>query len=467
MTTVEPIAERPSYVRVPRVKRTGTLEPLRDASGHLYFAGKIRLKDGSRTRVEIPESKRYSEKAARGYLAWAQEEEDRLHTHYLARVAGRAKCEAATAGAPGETCDTWFERYHAYQKELGHTDVATKRSRWFKWMSPRIGSRPIRSITRSDVEDIRDALDASILAWQTDGKGGDRVGGKTAMNVWSCLTSAFRAATSSKRRDLRVLEALPNPCVGVEPPGDKDSRKARRKTFLFPREATALLACEAIPLAWRETYAVALYTYARPGELRVLAWGDIDFDANSIAITKAWDYDAKEIKDPKSRNGVREIPIDAALAPLLRRMAEGKASTALAVPMLDSFGEDHLAEKFREHLLLAKVDRAGLHATTSTHVQSNFRSCRDSGITWLAMAGVDSAKIVRRAGHDDHNTTMGYVKLAEDLTGSLGTPFGPLPDALVSGDSSVRLPVRLDTIELFSRAGEGIRTLDVHLGKRG
>lgn len=40
---------------------------------------------------------------------------------------------------------------------------------------------------------------------------------------------------------------------------------------------------------------------------------------------------------------------------------------------------------------------------------------------------------MRRAGHESVQTTMGYVKEAEDLTGDLGTPFGPLPEPLVQG----------------------------------
>jgi hypothetical protein len=106
-----------------------------------------------------------------------------------------------------------------------------------------------------------------------------------------------------------VLEGRPNPCVGIEPPGDRNSRKSRRKTFLYPREAAALLACEAVPLEWREVYALALYTYLRPGELRVLTWEDVDFSAAHIRVTKAWDYADEKIKTPKTRNGVRTVPI--------------------------------------------------------------------------------------------------------------------------------------------------------------
>jgi hypothetical protein len=63
----------------------------------------------------------------------------------------------------------------------------------------------------------------------------------------------------------------------------------------------------------------------------------------------------------------------------------------------------------------------------------NFRSWRDTGITWLAIAGVDATKMLRRAGHDTISTTLGYVKMAEDLTGTIGEPFPPLPPALVEG----------------------------------
>jgi hypothetical protein len=61
----------------------------------------------------------------------------------------------------------------------------------------------------------------------------------------------------------------------------------------------------------------------------------------------------------------------------------------------------------------------------------NFRSRRDTGITWLALAGVDVAKMQRRAGRDTISTTLGYVKMAEDLSGKIGEPFPPLPVALL------------------------------------
>ena len=415
------------------IKRTGTLEPCKDASGRVYYRAKVRLADSSRVRVEIPEGKRYSETASRDFVAWAQEEEETTGVILKAKQAKAARVERSTAGAAGETCDHFFERYHLYARELGQTDAKKKRSRWMKWISPAIGSRSMTSIGPNDIEDIRDALDAAIARHAREGAGAGRISGKTSGNIWTALTSAFKAATSSKRRDLRVLDGKPNPCVGVEPPGDRNSRKSRRKTFLYPREAIALFACEAIPIEWREVYALALYTYLRPGELRVLTWEDVDFTAGHVRVTKAWDYEDEKIKSPKTRNGVRIVPIDASLLPLLERMRKGAEPTALVARHLHVFGEDHLAEVFRKHLQLSGCTRIELHRTTTTHVQSNFRSCRDSGLTWLALSGLGVDKIMRRAGHDNVQTSMGYVKQAEDLTGDLGTPFGALPASLVAG----------------------------------
>ena len=365
-------------------KRTGTLEPLRDATGRPYYAGKIRLADKSRTRVEIPEAKRYSETAARNYLAWAQEQEDATHAHYNAKISATTKRQATTPGAPGETCDAFFGRCNAYAKEQGQTNTDKRASTWGKWASDvmvrggtvRFGDLPIAAVTRNDIEDLRDGLDAAVDAWKASGgrnggKRGRAISGKTAMNGWTVITSSFKEAMSSKRRDLRVRED--NPCVGVQPPGSRDSRKVRRKTFLYPREASALLACAEIPRDWREVYAVALYTYLRPGELRVLTWGDVDLDAMHMSITKAWDYSDEKIKPPKTSAGIRNVPIDASLLPLLERLKRdaGDDASALVVPRLSAFGEDHLAELFRRHLKLAGVKRAELHATTLTHVQGN------------------------------------------------------------------------------------------------
>lgn len=469
--------------------RTGHVEPFRRVDGTVYYRARIHLADDSRVRVDVPAKYTVAAGGKTGLeraKLWAharQEREDETGELLAAKRAKEATAARQRAREGGETCDDWFARYVQYQRELGHTDATKKATRWKKWVSPILGPKRLAAVTRDDIEDVRDALDAAIDAWRRAGKSSGKLGreisGKTAMNVWSAVTSAFRAATASKRRDLRVLADGVNPCLGVEPPGDKATRKARRKTFIFPREAIQLLACTAVPREWREVYTLALYTYLRPGELRVLTWNDVELELGHVSVTKAWDYDEGKIKPPKSRMGVRRVPIEPALAPLLERMRETARDergaidgAALVVPRLSAFGEDHLAEQFRRHLKVAKVLRPELHSSTVTHVQANFRSGRDSGITWLAMTGLGVDKIQHRAGHEHISTTLGYVKQAEDLTGELGAPFPPLPPGLLGEEEPKEKPkssaaTRMAGILASKQgAGGGSRTPDLARMKR-
>ena len=145
------------------------------------------------------------------------------------------------------------------------------------------------------------------------------------------------------------------------------------------------------------------------------------------------------MKRPKTRNGVREVPIHPHLVPLLKRLVEGRSPSEPLVPLMSEWSENQRAVETRQHLRLAGVTRPRLTENTATTMHVGFRSWRDTGITWLALAGVDVARIQRRAGHDEISTTIGYVKAVEDITGGIGEPFPPLPEDLV-GPPSVQLP---------------------------
>jgi len=164
---------------------------------------------------------------------------------------------------------------------------------------------------------------------------------------------------------------------------------------------------------------------------RVLRWADMDLNHGIISITRAWDSREDREKEPKTRNGVRDIPIEPALMPLLERMRKSAQLTDFVVPTLSRIPEDAVAEHTRRHLRTAGITRTALQRH-GDYGSVNFRSWRDSGITWLAMSGVPMQAIMSRAGHYAIQTTLGYVKRAEDLSGGkLGQPFAPLPASLV------------------------------------
>ena len=74
-------------------------------------------------------------------------------------------------------------------------------------------------------------------------------------------------------------------------------------------------------VVWRE-----LYLYLRPGELYELRWKDVDLDLEIVSISRAFDWEDREVKPPKTQNGIRDVPIPFGLLPLLTRMLREKAS---------------------------------------------------------------------------------------------------------------------------------------------
>jgi len=422
--------------------RTGYVEPGRRADGSPHFVARIRLRDGSRERVKVPES--YSKPAggrtarerAELYALARQEREDETGELFEARKKRKAEQGQQHDARQGETCTRYFGRFLEHRRATGKVRRSRDlESAWSVWIAPEIGRKPIAGLSRDDVENVRDALDSAVAERRKEG-GRAGLSGARARNVWSVLTSMMKEACTSKRRDLRVR--ADNPCATVQPP---DKTDAKAKTFVYPAEFLKLAGCADVPRDWRELYAVACYLYLRPGELRALVWTDVDFDAVVVHVTKAYDEDSRTVKSPKTRNGVRDVPIPAPLVPLLKAMHDRAADdTAAVLPLMGERSENLRSIWMRKHLARAKVTRSRLTEQSATTMKVNFRTWRDTGITWLALAGVDVAKMQRRAGHDTISTTLGYVKMAEDLTGSIGDPFPALPAALLAPPEGVGGP---------------------------
>ena len=157
-----------------------------------------------------------------------------------------------------------------------------------------------------------------------------------------------------------------------------------------------------------------------------------------VSVVVAYDEEAGETKATKTERGQREVPIPPALLPLLKSMRERATATSPVAPLLAKVADNKRAALLRVHLKLAQVERPRLLEDTSTTIAVNFRSLRDSGITWEALAGTPVDRIQSRAGHEHIATTLGYIKAVEDLNGKFGTPFGALPFGPRIGPSETR-----------------------------
>lgn len=389
-------------------------------------------------------AKRVSQPEA-GEVAYLRVEHEELPFEVPPFRTGPDASPAAAAGAPAETFDAWFERYFAWKEKHGKNgSIRQDASKYRAWISPRLGklriAAPRAELARA-IEELRDDLDDAVRKYNADGKGKHKdkssTSGRNALGIWRVLVTGVNYARTAKRRSgLRVRDD--NPCEGIRAP-DKSPRK--RKTVLRPLEWIAVAACEDNDRAWRETWAVMLYTGLRPGEGRVLEWADVDFTTDTIRVCKAWDYQHACVKPTKTWAS-RDVPIEPTLRPLLVAMHARASGTTLVLPRLSSLADETAISKvLRRHLEAAGVDRAELLPSADpkkriTQIASRFRSLRDWYITWRLFRGDNPLVVQRNAGHEEFTTTQRYIADVEKLSGKCGVPFPALPSGLVGPEGS-------------------------------
>jgi integrase len=158
---------------------------------------------------------------------------------------------------------------------------------------------------------------------------------------------------------------------------------------------------------------------------------DLDLDAGEVQIRRAYDERAKKVKGPKTDEGIRTVTVPAALLPLLQRIERERDDEDLVAPIVGATAKKYRATIFQDHLRAAGVKRAELFVETETHIEIDFRSLRDSGITWRFLAEHRAEVIQRESGHEHIATTLGYAKEIQDRKGRYGEPFPALPASLV------------------------------------
>ncbi len=278
----------------------------------------------------------------------------------------------------------------------------------------RLGHKQLQALTKADIE--------QLVTWmltsgrKRGGKVGTGLSGRSVALTLGRLTAALKTALD-EGKVVRNVAAL------VKPPAYKPKKqgtwsKAEVQTFL----TTA--ATERLHAAWR----MSLYGLRR-GEVLGLHWAeDVDLDAKTITINLTRvlvDYQVI-VKEPKSENGLRTLPLDDELVAALRalrakqaaeKLAAGPAYSDSGYVVVDELGEpvhpEHYSDDFGRVLARAEVPRIVLHGA------------RHTAISLMEKSGVPISIISKWAGHYDVKFTYGaYVHAeAEDLhegTAALG-----------------------------------------------
>ena len=124
------------------------------------------------------------------------------------------------------------------------------------------------------------------------------------------------------------------------------------------------------------TMALLMFTGIRRGELLALQWSDIDLDSGMIHIKHAVNFkdgNTPEIKEPKSKSGIRDIPITDELRPFLHpgepsTFVIGSKTAPLTVRACLCLFFDRIREKIDLHGATAHILRHTFATISSEHL---------------------------------------------------------------------------------------------------
>jgi len=188
-----------------------------------------------------------------------------------------------------DACTSWLRTCE--RNALERSTLKAYRSHVRTHIEPRIGTLPLATLSRSQVRDFHDdLLDAGISHVQVR---------KIMVSLRSILNEAV------EREWL-----LQNVATGL-----KVRRRVRSigDDRIIPTKEEIRLIIENAPTSHRALFVTAIFTGMRISELRGLTWDAVDFDRNLIRVMQRAD-EFQEIGPPKSRAGIRDIP----MAPIVR-----------------------------------------------------------------------------------------------------------------------------------------------------
>ena len=160
-----------------------------------------------------------------------------------------------------------------------------------KHLLPRFGDLPLVEVTRQEIQGYVSHLHQAGYA------------PKTIDHIHDVLSAVLRTA-------VKWGHVAANPAHGVDLPA---LRTVRPKWVLTVQQGAQLL--ETLPPLSRTMVGLALLSGLRRGELFALRWCDVDFNQGCLTVSQAV-YEG-QFDTPKTRAGVRQVPLSAAALQLI------------------------------------------------------------------------------------------------------------------------------------------------------
>ncbi|AVM23228.1 tyrosine-type recombinase/integrase [Bacillus pumilus] len=358
----------------------------------------------------------------RGFL---REKDAKQAAAEMEYILGKVKLDMKHKITFKELCDEWHSVY-----KLSGVKNSTLRTRKkeIKHLNKHLGHKKVKEITDKDYQKMLVKLkEAGELS-----KG-------NISNIHSVAKMVFRRARQQKiilddptefaqlPKDIKTVEELENQSIE-----DKYFEKTELKTFLdtanrdFDHEYFTMF----FLLAW---------TGMRVGELAALKWSDVDFENNSISITKTYFNDKDNTKEfeiltPKTKGSIRVIDIEPEVISVIKKhkAIQNKIKIAIKDEWFDGnfiFGRMKRTKyygyppfvKTIENRFNSVLKKSGIQKKLTPH------SLRHTHTSLLAEAGVDLHRIMARLGHtEDKTTRLVYLHITSDRKKEASKMFGDL-----------------------------------------
>ncbi len=265
-----------------------------------------------------------------------------------------------------EISDAWWDEAEpalAFQSVRTYRQAKRRADAYF-------GEKPIRTILPKDV--IRFLAKVAEQGYAQ----------KTVTNQRMVLSLIFSYAVKENAVSI-------NPCASVRIP--KNLSKTKRTSASLDDENIIRTSAD----VWLFPF-FALMTGMRKGEILALTWGDIDFENNTIHVTKSvyHEGDRALIKEPKTKSGTRTVPL---LAPLKEKLLQIENRSSSLYIFSDT-GEAPLSN--RRFLTLTKHFKEATGTTATAH------QLRHSFATFAFECGIPAKSIQEILGHSQVSTTL-------------------------------------------------------------
>ncbi|MBO7669697.1 MAG: tyrosine-type recombinase/integrase, partial [Oscillospiraceae bacterium] len=280
---------------------------------------------------------------------------------------------------------------------LSASSVESYRTALNRDILPVLGDINLRAIRVSDLQ--------AIMAAQA---------GKSATKI-TCVRAALRRILDAACAD-RIIST--NPMDHITTP--KAAPPAEKRALTEDERAALMRVCRSHE---KGAYLAAMYYLgARPGEVRGLQWGDVDFDALTVRVRRDIDYHAGgTVGALKNRRSYRTVPMPEALAEILRPLRGLPGAWCFPGEKGGPLPKDS-AERLWVDLMIAAgmAHPARPNGYAAWDVRSSWapditpHALRHNYITMCWEAGLDPYTTMRLVGHSSIKTTMDiYTHLSD------------------------------------------------------